>query len=103
MFRIVAVMDYQPTPSSHKFQNYLPQMERPVRHRVKCNRTIHLQTLLLLVVVARLQSPTYQVFPDVLHRLEQRDRHSMNCNRKVQFQAIRLLMILQRLQSHTRQ
>ena len=39
--------------------------------------------VLILVVVACLQSLTYQVSPDVLHPLEQQDRHSMNYNRKV--------------------
>ena len=53
------------------FQNYAPRMEhRLVRHCMNCNRTIHFQTLLILVVVACLQSPTYQVSPGVLHRLE---------------------------------
>ena len=52
-------------------QNYAPRMERRlVRHCMNCNRTIHFQTLLILVVVACLQSPTYQVSPGVLHRLE---------------------------------
>ena len=53
-------------------QNYVSRMERRlVRHCVNCNRTIHFQTLLILVVVAFLQSPTYQVSPGVLPRLEQ--------------------------------
>ena len=52
-------------------QNYAPRMERRlVRHCMNCNRTIHFQMLLILVVVACLQSPTYQVSPGVLHRLE---------------------------------
>ena len=52
-------------------QNYAPRMEhRLVRHCMNCNRNIHFQTLLILVVVACLQSPTYQVSPGVLHRLE---------------------------------
>ena len=70
-FRIVVVMVYQPTPSSHKPQNYAPRTESLVRHCVNCIRTIHFQTLLILVVLAGLQSRTYQVSPDVLHRLEQ--------------------------------
>ena len=76
---------------------------RLVRHCVKCNRTIHFHFLLILVVVACQQSPTYQVSPGVLHRLEQQDRHSMSCNRKVKFQAIRILVILLRLESLTHQ
>ena len=52
-------------------QNYAPRMERRlVRHCMNCNRTIHFQTLLILVVVACLQSPTCQVSPGVLQRLE---------------------------------
>ena len=57
-------------------QHYAPRMERLIRHGVKCNRTIHFQTLLILVFLACRQSPTYQVSPDVLHCLEQQD--SMN-------------------------
>ena len=70
-FRILVVMVYQPTPSSHKSQNYVPRMERLVRHCMNCNRTIHFQMLLILVVVACLQSPIYQGSPGVLPRLEQ--------------------------------
>ena len=70
-FRIVVVMVYQTTPSSHESQHYAPRMERLVRHCVKCNRTIHFQTLLILVVLVCQQSPTNQVSLDVLPRLEQ--------------------------------
>ena len=70
-FRILVVLVYQPTPSSHKFQNCVPRMERLVRHCVNCNRTIRFQTHLILVVMACLQSPAYQVSPGVLPRLEQ--------------------------------
>ena len=59
-------MVYQLTPSSHKSQNYVPRMERLVRHCMNYNRTIPFQTLLILVTVACLQSPTCQVSPDVL-------------------------------------
>ena len=52
-------------------RNYAPRMERRlVRHCMNCNHTILFQTLLIVVVVVCLQSPTYQVSPGVLHRLE---------------------------------
>ena len=40
--RIVVVMVYQTTPSSHKSQYYVPRMGRLVRHCVNCNRTFYL-------------------------------------------------------------
>ena len=60
-FRILVVMVYQPTPSSHKSQNYAPHIERLVRHSVNCNRTIHIQSLLILMIVADLTEKSIKV------------------------------------------
>ena len=49
-FRIVVVMVYQPTTSSHKSQNYVPCMGRLVRYCVNCNRTFHFRLYLLTFI-----------------------------------------------------
>ena len=56
-------MSYQPTPSSHESLNFVPRVERLVRHSMDYNRKVQSDAIRIirsLVVLFRLQSQTFQ-------------------------------------------